>query len=94
MESVRRGLLVTMYIGAAVVDATPEQRDRLQIDVLGILQNPSLPAGDAMAEALWETSRIMGKGWKPTGEWDDWILKLLDERWEVGLEDAGRDSGS
>lgn len=93
-EAVRRGLLVTMFIGAAVSDATPEQRVDLQDQVLPILKDESLPAGDAMANAVKATATVMGPDWRPTGEWDAYILKLLDDRWEVGVEDAGRHTGS
>lgn len=79
-EAVRRALLAVMFIGAASNDATPAQRLALQEEVLPVLQNPHFNAGDAMAQAILDTQSVMGAPWKPTGEWDDWILALLGRK--------------
>lgn len=76
-------LLLVTFVGAANADATPEQADELLSTVLPIMQDESLTLAQAASSAIDATARIMGPEWEPKGEWDDWMLQLLESAREA-----------
>lgn len=75
----KAALMVIAVVGAANSEATEEQRDRLREEALPPLSDKSLPASEAYAAVVRKTGEIMGPGWRPKGEWDDWLVALLSE---------------
>lgn len=71
----------TLYIGAAHNDATPDQRELLRAKLppyLDRIRNDD-PAvwKPAVEDLLKAVNAVMGPDWGPTGEFDEWIRKLL-----------------
>jgi len=79
VEAMRRAMIVIAFVGAAAADATPAQRSLLRDDALPPLRDPELSAAQAYEKTLRTTGRIMGKDWRPAGEWEDWLLSLLGD---------------
>lgn len=78
-DSIRRALAVVMFVGAANADATREQRNQLRDQALPPLKDSSLTPSQAYEKTVRRTAAIMGPAWRPNGEWEDWLLALLDE---------------
>lgn len=78
-DSIRRALTVVMFVGAANADATIEQRARLRDEALPPLKDDALTPGEAYRKTVTTAAAIMGPAWRPKGEWETWLLALLDE---------------
>lgn len=61
-------LALTLYVGAANHDATPEQRQRLRETVMPEMRQVYAPTGDesTVRAAVLE---VMGADWAPSGDW-------------------------
>lgn len=77
-DSILRVLLVISWVGAANSAASPAQRKRLK-RTIEVLRDDSYTAGEAYKKVILDTAEIMGRDWRPEGEWDSWITALLKE---------------
>lgn len=77
-DAIRRAMIVVLFVGAATSDASPEQRERLKAEALPPLYDKALKPGNAYKACVLATAAVMGPDWRPRGEWDEWIVALLD----------------
>jgi hypothetical protein len=79
--SFRGWLAFTLYLGAAVAEATPDQRAALQREVKPLIAE--LRESNAAAPKILNVvTRVMGPEWHPTGEWEQFISNLIAEEEE------------
>lgn len=77
-------LAFTMYVSAAYADATGSQRAQMQERVRPVL--PELKKNSlAGLTILKEVYEIMGPGWHPTGDYEQWLRALLQKETPVAL---------
>lgn len=77
MDAMGAALTVVMFVGAANADATPAQREQLKT-AIEPFKDKDLTASEAYAAVIRGTADIMGPAWRPRGEWDAWITRLLE----------------
>ena len=71
--AIRAGLVFNLVVGAAVADATPEQKTKL--DLLPAF----LEKGKSFPELLQFTFAVMGEDWQPGPEWQRQIDSITSE---------------
>jgi hypothetical protein len=67
MTTLGEALALTMLVGAANWDATPEQREKLRTRLTPLLQRYKEDGNEAHIRAALRD--VMGVQWKPTGDW-------------------------
>lgn len=69
-------LAFSLYIGAANAEATPAQRTLLRTALPPLIQELRV-SREAALPILQAVTRIMGPGWRPTGDWAHQIDLLV-----------------
>ncbi len=73
----RAPLALVMLCGSARADASPEQLERLRGEVMPLLLQ--FREDGVMRPVVEKIVKIMGVGWKPSGDWDLFLRKLLEK---------------
>lgn len=75
-KSIAKSMKVVLTVGAAQADATPEQREQLQLRLVPYVQsNAYIKLG--REEPIWAIIKdIMGRDWTPSGEWAERLAAL------------------
>lgn len=84
--SIAGQLALTLYVGAAIADASGDQKRLLNTTLPPLLRRAKQEAHDnaqyklVVESMILTIGRIMGSEWRPRGEAADYINQLLKER--------------
>lgn len=74
MTSFVEGIALTLFLGAARAEATPEQLDRLRELMPPALQSYRRNGDEGPVRAA--VAAVLGAGWEPSGEWAMWLRSV------------------
>ena len=67
MTTMPEALALTLFVGAAHADGTPEQRERLRQRVIPLMGRYKADGDERPVRAA--VRDVMGPAWTPTGDW-------------------------
>ncbi|AVO25166.1 hypothetical protein KHQ84_gp176 [Rhodococcus phage Finch] len=75
-KSLAKSMKIVLTVGAAQQEATPEQREQLKTRLLPYVQSDAY-VKLGREEPIWAMlADIMGRDWKPSGEWAEHLAAL------------------